>query len=213
MEPIPKGILITGCNSVQFSLAHKTLPGIQYWCSLNDWKLDFHVCPDDFPRHPYYWKWAVAAEVVTDAPLVMWLDVDVILRNPERELVKPEGCKIAFSQDFNGPCCGAWLADGGEWLRDFARTILLMGSKAIDYRGQDQEAVKYLSCWPGLHGVFGALPLEIVSNQDVDIATVKPLFHHLWSNQGLYFAVQRAEKLRFTTPLDFVPADSLMIAQ
>jgi hypothetical protein len=196
-----KGILITGCNTAQMSLARETMPGMRYWCEQNDWVFNFSTCPQDFPRHPYFWKWEMGRQFAHMAPLVLWLDVDVILINPARPLELPDEVRIAFSSALDGPCAGAWLARGGKWLEDFCRMLLFMGPMNPPDRNQDQTAMRYITGWSGFEGMIGALGRDIISDQDVhDFQSVQPLFHHLWSNQGLERTLERIRRHAFKLP-------------
>lgn len=193
------GLLITGCNHAQLAIADETVSGIRYWCEQNGWDFGFYLCPQEFRLHPHFWKWAVARKYAYKADQIMWLDVDVILFNPERKLPEPQQ-QIHFSQDQGGLCCGGWLAKGGSWLEDFSATLLAIGPNSGENRGQDQDLVKYLAGWGQFREAFGSLSFEIVSNQDIDIQSLQPLWHHLWGNQGVERTVRKARELSFKVP-------------
>lgn len=148
--------------------------------------------------HPYWWKWACVNQFGNRPSLVMWLDVDCVLINPDRPLSELSS-KIDFSQDGNGLCCGAFLAAGGKWLVDFSSALMTVGpddSCHDNNRGQDQGAAKHLSTWGQYRTAFGKMPIDNISNNSHDPEKVKPIFHHIWASAGLEQTINRARDLR-----------------
>lgn len=163
-------------------IAEQTMPAMREFALANCFEFISVAMPSSLSRHPSWHKIPVILERASMEDVIIWLDADVLILDPQRDLspyFPSDG--ICFSKDMHGFCAGAFIC-AGEWFREFFKAVWLLGDPIESTRLHEQDAIDRLfHTFPSIRPHVTSLPETIIQNPDSDYYP-HPFAVHFWGN-------------------------------
>lgn len=164
-------------------IADATRPGVQKLADINQLML-VEDETETFTRHPSWNKLNPVIDQlqVTDARPVLYMDVDIGVRDPGYPILTQAVEGIAFSSDSNGLCAGLFIASTW-WSMEFLQMVRKLGPTFDRPDRQEQDAIKRLrENFATVRDRTPLIPVNVVSNPEVVITNDHAFARHFWAN-------------------------------